>query len=269
MLETVLQNGIAISYLNKRDLRFMYYEMPSYFQHNIHVREGDTVVDIGANIGLFSLWVHKLANGDVSVYAFEPIPPVFEVLRQNMQRTASKRMRAFAYGISNTSCTQQFAYYPRASLGSSAYPDEVAKGMNTCRQVAIQNIKKLPRAGPIARCIPEFLLSRIGDWALKKNFQAEYIRCEVRTLSSVIQEHHLERIDLLKVDAEHAEVDVLNGIEPGDWPKIRQAVIEIHDGQVDDVSRLLEQGGLDQIVVDQLDIQDGSNQFLLFASRTS
>ena len=36
-------------------------------------------------------------------------------------------------------------------------------------------------------------------------------------------------IDLVKIDVEGSEQEVLRGIAPGDWPKIRQLVVEVHD----------------------------------------
>ena len=36
-------------------------------------------------------------------------------------------------------------------------------------------------------------------------------------------------MDLLKIDVERAEKEVLQGILPSDWPKIRQVAMEVHD----------------------------------------
>ena len=38
-----------------------------------------------------------------------------------------------------------------------------------------------------------------------------------------------EKIDLLKIDVEKGELEVLNGIEDADWPRIHQIVMEVHD----------------------------------------
>jgi hypothetical protein len=51
----------------------------------------------------------------------------------------------------------------------------------------------------------------------------------VDTLSAFISKRQLDRIDLLKIDAEKAEVPILKGISEADWPKIKQVVIEVHD----------------------------------------
>ncbi len=44
------------------------------------VRSGDTVLDVGANTGLYTVLLSGLVGGDGKVHAFEPIPEMFEVL---------------------------------------------------------------------------------------------------------------------------------------------------------------------------------------------
>jgi len=49
----------------------------------------------------------------------------------------------------------------------------------------------------------------------------------LRRLSDVIATEGVERIDLLKIDVQRAELDVLS-IESEDWAKIQQ-MMEVHD----------------------------------------
>ncbi len=39
-------------------------------------------------------------------------------------------------------------------------------------------------------------------------------------------------MDLLKVDVEGAELDVLRGVDPQDWARIRQVVVEVRSSLV-------------------------------------
>ncbi len=48
-----------------------------------NIRAGDIVVDIGAHIGIFSLFA---ANNGARVYSFEPVPENFRLLKRNIQR---------------------------------------------------------------------------------------------------------------------------------------------------------------------------------------
>ncbi|MGO4759143.1 FkbM family methyltransferase, partial [Streptomyces sp. 2MCAF27] len=67
----------------------------------------------------------------------------------------------------------------------------------------------------------------------------------VITLSSVIEEQGIARIDLLKIDVERGELDVLAGIADGHWPLIRRIVIEVDDadGRLAAVLELLRSHG--------------------------
>jgi hypothetical protein len=64
------------------------------------------------------------------------------------------------------------------------------------------------------------------------------ITCPVRTLSGVIREHGVQRIDLLKIDVEGAETDVLAGLEEYHWPLVRQMAMEISPSNKSHVTKL-------------------------------
>ena len=74
----------------------------------------------------------------------------------------------------------------------------------------------------------------------------------MRTLSEVIREQDVDRIDLLKIDAEKSELEVLEGIQAEDWGLIRQVVVEVHDaaGRLAHVTALLRQHGY-QVTIEQ------------------
>ena len=53
-----LPNGLAVRYVSKRDVAFLYqeiYQQRCYLRHGISLPRGGTVLDIGGNIGLFAL----------------------------------------------------------------------------------------------------------------------------------------------------------------------------------------------------------------------
>ncbi|MBD3196398.1 MAG: methyltransferase, partial [Candidatus Lokiarchaeota archaeon] len=51
----------------------------------------------------------------------------------------------------------------------------------------------------------------------------------IRPISDIIEEYQIERIDLLKIDAENYETQVLKGISDSDWDIINQIVVEVHE----------------------------------------
>lgn len=61
---------------------------PEYDQLAEWVEPGDWVIDVGANVGQYTLRLSELVGAQGRVIAFEPIPATFEVLAANV--TASK-----------------------------------------------------------------------------------------------------------------------------------------------------------------------------------
>lgn len=49
------------------------------------VKPGSAVIDVGANIGYFTLLAAKLLEGSGKVYSFEPTPQTFKLLKDNIQ----------------------------------------------------------------------------------------------------------------------------------------------------------------------------------------
>jgi len=68
--------------LKIRSGNFTHYE-PEYLRLARWVQRGDTVLDIGANLGIYSAKFSQLVGADGHVFAFEPIPRRFEILCSN------------------------------------------------------------------------------------------------------------------------------------------------------------------------------------------
>jgi hypothetical protein len=93
--------------------------------------------------------------------------------------------------------------------------------------------------------------------------------CRVTSVSDIIREHQIDKIDLLKIDAEKSEWDIIQGIAESDWPKIDQLVIEIHDRTretVQRIERLLVAKGY-RWAVDEERLLEDSGLFNLYATR--
>ena len=68
-VERLLPSGLAIHAVSTLDIDFLYreiFEQEIYVQHGISIAEGSTVMDCGANIGLFSIYAAKAAGSSVS-----------------------------------------------------------------------------------------------------------------------------------------------------------------------------------------------------------
>jgi len=270
--EIVLPNGMKIFYLREDEVKFLYEQVQGYCKNGIELHEGDIVFDVGANIGLFTLWVYHLCNKNVSVYAFEPIPAIFEVLHCNAQRFDPEKLKVFPCGLSQEAKSMTFAYYPNATGLSTAYPDISKQERDKFKNAILRNLDNAPTSIRWLfwlRWLPPFLRSVILDQKIEKAFQIEQVTCSVSTISEIVREYDVERINLLKVDVEKSELDVLLGIEQQDWPKIEQVFVEVDDWDRfgEKITSLLKQHGLSEITVDQEPILNGSKMFNLYAWR--
>lgn len=230
-----LPNGLKIAHLNKSETDFIYkevFEDAGYLKHGVTLWDGDCVFDVGANIGMFTLYV-KHARANAQVYAFEPTPALFDRLRANAAMHDLKG-RLYACGLSDRSKAVEFTFYPRMSSMSGVYADR-HEDIEVSRAVISNQDERL---------------DAYADDLLEGRFEKETFMAEMKTLSEVIRENNITRIDLLKVDVEKSEMDVLNGIEPEDWGKIKQIVIEAHDidGRVERITGLLEKYGFEFVV---------------------
>src|SRR4030095_4836140 len=139
-------------------------------------------------------------------------PTILEKLRANVELHRINA-RLFNCGVSNVGKAAQITYYPRASAMSGLYAKAQEDAQTTRTFLANQD-------AALAVYAEDFLEGR---------FASQSFPCQLKSLSEVISENHVERIDLLKIDVEKSELDVLQGIAEGDWKKIRQITIEVHD----------------------------------------
>lgn len=225
-----LPNGLEVAHLNKNETDTIYqeiFENQSYLKHGIKLRENSCVFDVGANIGLFTLFI-KERWPQAKIYAFEPVPPIFEKLRTNAL-LHGWNAELFECGLSKRPGRENITYYPRMSAMSGLYAD---------REMEEEAFKHyLSQQDGFA--------TEYVDELVKGRFNSEPLDCELKTLSDVMAEHKIERIDLLKIDVEKSELDVLEGVAEEDWKKIVQIVVEVHDlnGRVAHVSELLKSHG--------------------------
>jgi len=65
------------------------------------VKKGDVVMDIGANIGIYSLLLAKIVGNKGKVYSFEPDPKNFKILKKNIGINKYKNIIPIKKAISN------------------------------------------------------------------------------------------------------------------------------------------------------------------------
>jgi 31-O-methyltransferase len=220
----------------------------TYLRHGIDVGDQDVVLDVGANVGVAAAFF-ALECGARRVHCFEPVRPVFEILRRNLEDVPSCVLHE--QGMSRAPGRAQITYYPRAAAMSGLYADPARD--RALVATALRNLG-----------VP----SEDADARLEGAYTAQTLSCELTTLSSFLREEGLDQVDLLKVDVERAELDVLAGIDEADWPKIVQTVIEVHDedGRCTQIARDLRERGF-RVTADQDPVMRGTQVRVLYARR--
>ncbi|MDU0294320.1 FkbM family methyltransferase [Saccharothrix longispora] len=216
------------------EIRFIHSEVWTsrvYLAHGIDLPDDAVVLDIGAHVGLFSLFV-KHEHPGATVLAFEPIPVTAQALRANLELHEVDGVHVANCGLGAThEDAVEFSFYPGVPGNSTRYPEQKNRSVELSGQVF----------GPQ------------GAAEAKRQFdRREVVTTPVERLSRMLAHHPgLGEVDLVKIDVEGAEMDVLDGIDEADWPRFRQFVIEVQDldGQVDRVRACLEAHDYDVNVV--------------------
>jgi amino acid adenylation domain-containing protein/FkbM family methyltransferase len=262
-----LPTGHVVEHMNRNETAYLFEEIfdkQTYLKHGIILDRGMTVFDVGANIGMFSLFVSHHCP-DARIWAFEPLHPICEKLRANLAKYAP-RAQVAGIGLSSEENTATFTFYPRYSMMSSAEAHADAGGEVQVIRTFLEQ-KQLLGDGEAAE-----LLAHL-DEVLHSRFQSQLVECRLRRLSDVIREERVETIELLKIDVQRAELDVLRGLDEEHWPKVRQVVMEVHDGigkategRVRELESLLSERGF-VVVVEQDELLKGTDRYNLYAIR--
>ena len=256
--------GLRVAQQNKNETDYLYreiFERRCYLQHGVSIERGDWVVDVGANIGLFSLQAAQL--GAARVYAFEPLGPVCASLRQNA-RLGGGRIRVFEHGLSREEGEAEFTYYPRYTMmsGQSEYADAAGE---------VEVIKRYLANEASGGSADAVSLLKDADELLAGRFTGQVQQCRLRRLTDVLREEQVKRVDLLKIDVQRAEWDVLHGLEAEDWERIGQIVLEVHDweggsGRAAEIRELLQAKGY-EVTVAQDELLVGTDRYNVYGVR--
>jgi FkbM family methyltransferase len=138
------------------------------------LRRGMTVVDVGANHGMFSLEAAHLVGREGVVHAFEPAPATLAVLRRNLAANGLARVHVFPCGLGAAEETARLRVHREYS------------GLNT-------------------------LAARDVTWNRRTLRADAVIDVPLTTLDHHAARERLGRIDFLKIDVEGFELGVIRG----------------------------------------------------------
>jgi FkbM family methyltransferase len=99
-----LNSGLLINVLNANGLRIHneIFVQNIYESGKVKVNKGNVVLDIGANIGIFSLYAAN--NGASKVFSFEPDKINYKYLKENInQNGLNPVVKSYNFGLANNS----------------------------------------------------------------------------------------------------------------------------------------------------------------------
>ena len=267
--ETYLPNNQKVFCLQPEEAKILYYQVQEYLKNDISINDNSIIFDVGANIGLFSLWIHERCSFKANIYAFEPMPEVFFALKNNADKYGFNKIKPYQIGLGKKEESVLFSYYPNATAISTMCPNRSRQSKYNFGTTIKKNTDILPFPLNKIKYLPltviNFIINRIVDFA----FIEKKIKCQIKTISQIIEEESIQKIDLLKIDVEKAELDVLNGIKSQDWLKIQQIVAEVHNlnNRVQYIEHLLYRNGFSQVVIEQNPIFEHLDIFNIYAKR--
>ena len=137
-----------------------------------HLSPKATFVDVGAHIGYYSLKAATMVGPDGHVISIEPNPQTLPALRSNIEASHARGISVWPVACAESESTLEFYAAPRANTGESSLSKENA--------------------------------SQQGPTAASFSVRA-------RPLDAILKEAKLDRVDVIKIDVEGAELRVLKG----------------------------------------------------------
>jgi len=245
-----LDNGIEICGINKDETEMQYRNILNDAISHLVLSQGDNVMDIGANIGLFGVAINSLyGDGTLKVFAYEPNSAPFDRLSINSRIFGEQNIIPQRIGISNTVESGDYHIYRNCSFVSGN----------------IESVATL-----------EEYLSTLGGEEGNVDIQPmsldeafETINVPFSTISKQIETHGLDNISLVRIAVGVNAEMVLNGISLDDWKKIDQFMIEVvpNSSNTDCLIDLLTAQGFGTRVYDSEAASGRKTGIVLFASR--
>lgn len=175
-----------------------------YLPPRIEVADGDTMVDVGANVGMFALFVLSCYE-HAKLHCIEPVPANFEVLRRNLERYRDHDVHLHNVALGGEPHGRaDIIHYPHFTGNSTIHPEQ-------------------------GRVQFEAFSSIFTREEMDYLYEKEVISVPTISLSTFMRREGIDVIDLLKLDTEGSEIDIFRGIDDEDWSRVRQITMEVHD----------------------------------------
>jgi hypothetical protein len=250
--KAVIGPGLSIHQWSQMDSALCYEEMflqHIYKRHGIHYEPGMTVIDIGANIGIYAFYAGRMCHGNATIHCFEPMPEMYKLLEKNAKELTEGLYKEFVeadgsvkggkltvipqqLGCYNVRKDVEFSFRPNCPVASTIDSGDLPARITKAEDELISSFRHYKMhfliPAPVLRWAANFIVHTMtvaGE---------ERVKATVIPLSDYIDEKNITDIGMLKIDVECAEEQVVAGIRAKHWPRIRQLLIEAEDYAVRD-----------------------------------
>lgn len=153
------------------------YEKENFIFLNQTIKPGNTCIDVGAHIGIYTVYMAKLSNGNV--FSFEPTPDSFKTLKKVVAiNHCEDRVTILPIAIDQT--TGKASFYLNSSILSGSDATRVAEANS-------------------------LVYVDFGKTSHKEKIEVDTISIDD------FAEKNKRKINFIKIDAEGAELNVLKG----------------------------------------------------------
>lgn len=171
--------------------------LSAFLAAELKFEPGDVVIDIGANIGWYSLILQRLTPDGVSIFSFEPDPLNFQLLEHNLRLNSANKVTAVQKALATEDGEQTLYQHDNKNLGRhSLLPLQEGKSV----KVATTSLDRFWNAQELGNRTPRFIKIDIEGYEL----------LALRGANSI-----LERCPAILCEYSPAYMR-LGGIEPGD-----------------------------------------------------
>jgi FkbM family methyltransferase len=164
------------------------------------LREGSAFVDVGANIGYFTLLGSRLVGPQGSVVSIEPAPPNFELLMKNVRLNAAGNVECFSLVASDRSGPAKVKAFERRNSGSFHVADE-GFDCEAVRLDALLNGRKVDVIKIDVEGTEDRVLAGLQEtlrrWRPVIIFEYAPQRADDSVLAELLPDYHLQQLEQL------------------------------------------------------------------------
>ncbi|MFH1968256.1 MAG: FkbM family methyltransferase [bacterium] len=138
-----------------------------------YLKNGDTFIDVGANIGYFSLIAAGLVGKNGQVHSFEPVPEYFQKLKKLSEANTRYEIMVNQFALGDKEKIEKIYIGGPSHIGNNTFFPDLLNGIKEIKNASVS----------------------------------------IRRLDKYIKEKNINNIKLIKIDVEGFEFFVLKGLE--------------------------------------------------------